>query len=72
MMELTLDRAIIIIKRDEKMLVYYNLESNQSWIIFGQCDLSGTCWNLELKLDCPVRPEIKDSCNCGLFGVYCQ
>ena len=74
-MELTDDVSCIIIYRDDMIVVYYNLESNESWVIFGNCNRCGEClpdnWiEPQIRKDIPVRPEISKIQECSLGGIY--
>lgn len=74
----TQDPTCIIIHREKDFLIYYQLETEESWIIWGCCSQHGTCIDgsinsdnrpYEERLDCPVRPEI-DCDGCDLRGEY--
>ena len=71
--EITCDPTCIITHRGLEFLIYYQIETQESWIIYGICTQKGSCMDGALNekpvLDCPVRPEIEcDGCN--LRGVY--
>ena len=72
MFERTCDPTCIIIYKEPHFIIYYQLATEESWVIYGDCTGDGTCYegaqNPKPELDCPVRPEIK--CTCSLRGVY--
>ena len=75
----TQDPTCIIVSREENFLFYYQIETQESWVIYGCCNHKGTCIDgavdpdlrpVEERLDIPVRPEISDKCTCDLKGEY--
>ena len=80
--ELTQDPNCVIVYRQEHFVIYYDLQSNEEWIIYGDCTHNGSCIdgaiNPDLRpynerLDCPCRPESNgyvDCQGCDLRGVY--
>ena len=76
-MELTQDPYVIIIHRGEQHLIYYNVETDEQWLVYGNCTLKGYCIegavNPDLRpyverLDIPVRPDFRGCCD--LRGEY--
>lgn len=68
----TCDPTVIIVYQETDLIIYYQIETEESWIIYGKCTDKGYCYegavNPKPELDCPVRPEFKDCCD--LRGVY--
>lgn len=76
--EITCDPTCIIIHRDTDLVIYYQIETQESWLIYGKCSHNGSCIdgainpdlrNSSERLDCPVRPEI-DCKDCSISGIY--
>ena len=74
----TSDPTVIIVYQGLSFVIYYNIETNESWVIYGDCTHNGSCVegavNPDLRpynerLDCPVRPDIECE-GCNLKGEY--
>jgi hypothetical protein len=75
---LTQDPTVIIVYQQSNIVIYFQLNSLESWIIYGTCSHNGSCIDgainpdlrpVEERLDCPVRPDI-DCKGCDLRGEY--
>ena len=79
MFERTQDPTCIIVYHEDNFIIYYNIETQESWIIYGKCSLCGNCIigaidpdlrPYDQRGDIPVRPEISKTKDCTLRGVY--
>lgn len=75
----TQDQTVIIqFQQDDIIIIYYNILTEESWIIYGKCSRNGSCIDGAInsdnrpyseRMDCPVRPEIECE-GCNLRGEY--
>jgi hypothetical protein len=77
---LTQDPSLIIIYEKDNIVIYFNTWSDESWLIYGECNFCGACIQGAVspdlrkryeRLDIPVRPEISTKTKeCVLRGEY--
>ena len=72
----TQDPTLIIIFQQSNLVIYLQVESIESWMIYGECSHNGSCIDgavnpdlrpYDQRLDCPIRPEIECE-GCPLWG----
>lgn len=72
MFERTCDPTCIIIFRAKDLIIYYNIVTDEQWLIYGCCKQLGFCYegvkDPKPELDCPVRPDFEGCCD--LRGEY--
>jgi hypothetical protein len=76
----TVDPTLVIIYRQLDIIIYFNPQSFESWVIWGMCNLCGDCIEgavnpsylpYELRQDVPLRPHPElESKKCVLRGEY--
>lgn len=68
----TCDQTVIIVHKEEHFIIYYQIPTEKSWLIYGDCTDKGYCYegvsSPKPELDCPVTPEFEGCCD--LRGEY--